>query len=606
MSQTTIGTPAAAADDRARPTRASHRTGTFLIVGVLALGFALPLRGLLRNQGPPMEEGFMLVFPEQVLKGRLPNRDFLHLYGPGSLWWLAAVYKVFGTRLVVERLAALAQMIGIVAGVTMLARRFGRVLAITCGLIALVIIVPPLGLTALAWDGGVALGLLGLVAGTAALVPGRTDASRARRALGAGLLLAAATLFRLDLVLAVGLAGVVLYRSYDRLARRYLLGGAIAGVLPYVVHLATAGPGNVWRGMVLDPVVYLRGARRLPVPPSPTQLAGFLQRAGDFGPYAKLSWPLPTLSSATQLFVWFFFLLAAVVVQLVVARRVWKREPRSLRSVTLAAVALFSLGILPQAIQRDDSAHFAWVSCVVVAFLPVSLFELLRTTDGPRPRWIRLRPDLVAAGAVIAVIALVLPRYTLNSYADATAQSFGHHRHAFMIERKGRTFYYGKPEVAAAAQHGLLPALDRWSRPGDSLIVGTSDLRKTPYSDAYLYYLYPELRVGTYYIEMDPDVANATDSRLPGELRRADFVVLSSVWDDWTEPNDSRRLGPARPNDVVRSEYVCLGEFGRRDPTALAPVTFLYQLWARPSTLAAHHERLPAGRACHSGLAHGQ
>jgi hypothetical protein len=57
----------------------------------------LVLRGLLRSQGPPMEEGFMLVFPERVLAGDIPNVDFLHLYGPGSLWVLAGVYKLFGT-----------------------------------------------------------------------------------------------------------------------------------------------------------------------------------------------------------------------------------------------------------------------------------------------------------------------------------------------------------------------------------------------------------------------------------------------------------------------------------------------------------------------------
>ncbi len=70
---------------------------------VVALVFAMPLRGLLRSPGPPMEEGFMLVFPEQVLKGAIPNRDFLHLYGPGSLWALAGVFKVFGVSLWSER-----------------------------------------------------------------------------------------------------------------------------------------------------------------------------------------------------------------------------------------------------------------------------------------------------------------------------------------------------------------------------------------------------------------------------------------------------------------------------------------------------------------------
>lgn len=36
----------------------------------------------------------MLAFPEQLLHGHVPHVDFLHLYGPGSLWVLAAVYRV--------------------------------------------------------------------------------------------------------------------------------------------------------------------------------------------------------------------------------------------------------------------------------------------------------------------------------------------------------------------------------------------------------------------------------------------------------------------------------------------------------------------------------
>src|SRR5437868_14564750 len=83
----------------------------------VAVGLLLPLRGLLRAPGPPMEEGFMLVFPERVLHGDVPNLDFLHLYGPGSLWALAAVFKVFGTSLWTERLAGYVQQIGLVTAV---------------------------------------------------------------------------------------------------------------------------------------------------------------------------------------------------------------------------------------------------------------------------------------------------------------------------------------------------------------------------------------------------------------------------------------------------------------------------------------------------------
>ena len=50
-----------------------------------------------------MEEAFMMVFPERMLKGDLPNRDFLHLYGPGALHVLMGWYKVVGISLESER-----------------------------------------------------------------------------------------------------------------------------------------------------------------------------------------------------------------------------------------------------------------------------------------------------------------------------------------------------------------------------------------------------------------------------------------------------------------------------------------------------------------------
>jgi hypothetical protein len=108
---------------------------------------------------------------------------------------------------------------------------------------------------------------------------------------------------------------------------------------------------------------------------------------------------------------------------------------------------------------------------------------------------------------------------------------------------------------------GLLHDLGRDSKPGDSLLVGTSDLRKTPYSDAFLYYLFPELKPATYYIEMDPGVANAKNSKLAGEVRKADFLVLSSVWDNWVEPNDSRKFGSDKPNQIVRRDFCKLGSY---------------------------------------------
>ncbi len=153
-----------------RTGKLTNRSGEAVALAVVAFMFALPLRGLLRAPGPPMEEGFMLVFPELVLHGEIPNRDFLHLYGPGSLWALAAAFKVFGYSLLTERLFGLAQQMAIVFGVYALTRRWGRTIAVS-GAVTSALIIIPFGLTALAWVGGVGLGVLGLAAGLHAAAP---------------------------------------------------------------------------------------------------------------------------------------------------------------------------------------------------------------------------------------------------------------------------------------------------------------------------------------------------------------------------------------------------------------------------------------------------
>lgn len=542
-----------------------------VVISILVLAFALPLRGLMRNQGPPMEEGFMLVFPERVLHGDFPNRDFLHLYGPGSLWALAGWMKVLGVRLWSERLFALLQQVGVVVGVYWLARAWGRRLALCCALFSLLFILPPLGLTALAWIGGVALGLLGL----GALLAGRrrlgSDPDRALRyALVAGLLSAAALLFRLDLVVAVGLGALGALASTNHRFRLRYLAGLGAGLSLYVIQLVTAGPYNTFKGMVLDPVVYLRGGRRLPIPPGWDRLDGFLQRSGAIQPP---KWPLPHLSTSQQLFIWFFLMIAVVIAVPLVGRVAVKRDPGRHAARVLLASGLFGLGMISQGIQRVDSAHFSWVSCVSVALAPVAVFEAIRLRRGNDGGfWRRTLCGL----AIPLGFVLLIPHFTGWSYADFTAQSFGRHRLAFPITRNGRTFYYGRPDVADAARE-LIADVPKFAEPGQRLFVGPTDLRKTPYSDAYLYYLLPEYPPGTYFIEMDPGVANAKGSRMARDLRNSQVVILSGVWNDWSEPNDSRKFGSRASTRVLHRDFCRVRTYGER-PDDGGP---LYELWLR-------------------------
>jgi hypothetical protein len=531
----------------------SERTRNVVALTIIAFMFALPLRGLLRSPGPPMEEGFMLVFPEQVLKGAIPNRDFLHLYGPGSLWALAGVFKVFGVSLLSERGFGLVQQLAIVLGVYAIARRWGRVLALTAALTSGLIIIP-FGLTALAWVGGVGLAVCGLAAGIEARARSENERSARRWALTAGLLLGFAVLFRLDLVLAIGMATFALVRGMDRTARRRLYAGFAAGVLPYAIQIATAGPGHAFQGMIIDPVFRLRGGRSLPIPPPWGHLDGFLQQAGAL---AQLPSVFPALARPHELFLWFFLLLGSIAFVLWQGWRATRADPSSLRARSLFVVGLFGLGIVPQALQRVDSGHFSWVSCVVFAFVPIALYEFVHRHA---PRMSGRRLALAASAVMMAILAFVIPTFTIRTYANFSLQTFDIHRASFKIEHDGRVFYYGKPDRAAAANL-VIAAAAKISKPGQRLFVGPVNLRKTPYSDAYLYYMLPDLVPATYYIEMDPGIANANNSRMPQDLASADIVILSAIWDNWTEPNGSRTVGSDASSQVLARDFCRVGTY---------------------------------------------
>jgi hypothetical protein len=162
------------------------------------------------------------------------------------------------------------------------------------------------------------------------------------------------------------------------------------------------------------------------------------------------------------------------------------------------------------------------------------------------------------------MLLAVIPTFTFRRYADFSVQSFGRHRLAFPITHEGRTFYYGRRDAAEAVRR-MLPDVEKIAPPGGRLFVGPKNLRRTPYSDAFLYYLLPDLDPATYYIEMDPGVANREGSGLADDLASADVVILSAIWDDWNEPNDSRKVGSAEPVRVLEEQFRRVGVYAGRD-----------------------------------------
>ena len=546
----------------------------WVVAVVVGIVVALPLVGFFRTPGAPFEEGFMLVFPERVLEGDIPNKDFLHLYGPGSLWALAGFYQVLGVDLWVERLAGLLQLLGVIVGVTYVGYRWGRWPAVLGGSVAAILIMPPVGLTALAWAGGMAFSVWAVIRLAQSSLKGNDPDGvvSLQRSVTAGLLAGAALLFRPDQVLALGLPfGAAFLWGLDARGRKALAGGVALGVSPYLLHMALAGPGNVVNGMVVETVFELRPGRTLPFPPDPDKFTSFLNNALLF---RNWPWPFPHLDQPLQVFLWVPILFAVTAFVLWTGHR--SRRAGRPNGWLLFLLGLFCLGTMPQVVQRVDTAHLSWVSAVPFGLLPAALLEWYRLRDGRLPA-VRAALPLVP----LVVMFTLIPHYSVRWYADYTGQSFDYRTEGIQaITNRDRTFYYGRIDAADAAQ-AMIDDIEQVTEPGDRLIVGSGDLRQTPYTETFFYYLLPQLEPGTHYLEMEPGITNTEDSDLAEELSEADVYIASTLYDNWDEPNASMDLGSDKPNQVIADEFCLYDSYGVYHPADPRYDRGMYELYLK-------------------------
>ncbi len=518
---------------------------SFAIVG---FAIAVTLPALYRSVGSSMEEGFMLVFPELVMQRFVPNVDFLHLYGPGSLHALALWFEIFDVSLISERTFGLLQHLAFITGLMTLVRPWGRSTSTLVGLGSLLFVLTPIGLQALAWSGALGLGIWSLVL----LLRARHRQTIATWA-AAGVLGGLALTFRPDLVLALALPTVVLLWRQSKSSLSTFVVGTTVGLGSFWWHLVQAGPRAVFEGMFLDPVVHLRAGRELPRPPSPDRLDGALQVISEkFAPW----WGFPHLSAPKQLFVWFFLipLIALSIVFVAKSMSTYRTERR-----VLLASGLFGIGLLPQAIQRPDSAHFLWVCAVSWPLVIVAGLEFLRRH---RPR-LHPRIHLLFGASILGVLVLiVVPFYTVRTYTDLAVRSVLGQTDVREVRRGDRFFYLGDERPFRATLE-VVADLDVLARPGQTLFVGPVDLRQTAYSDVFFYHLFPELKPSTYFIEMDPGMANE-DPRLAEDVASSDWLILTRFWSGWIEPNTSIHFGSDRPNQIVEESF-CLVESYQND-----------------------------------------
>lgn len=226
------------------------------------------------------------------------------------------------------------------------------------------------------------------------------------------------------------------------------------------------------------------------------------------------------------------------------------------------AVSIFVL-VMPLGVALAAIGSLAAVILLLPLGLPAlailgalaALLAALATLSRTAARGLTRAPDSATAFAVAGLlggVAVVFRPDLLPAVLLGSAPLFAIRAPVRFIDRP--SFRLGD-DAAAAALNQILPRLAARSEPGDRVFVGPQDLRRTNYTDTFVHFLLPETRPASFYTELNPGAANAADSGLADELRRADAVLLTTRFDHFLEPNDSRVYGSPEPNEVVAEEF---------------------------------------------------
>ena len=211
----------------------------------------------------------------------------------------------------------------------------GIILALGSILIAHLLLLPT-GLAPFAWIGGLAFALWSL------LLAG--DRPGVRQIFLAGLLGAAALLYRPDLTPALLLAaGLLLFFENARMRLSFLIGLGL-GLLPMLLLIYVAGFRNVFDNVFFYPVIVTNPARKLPWSSLP--------------PYVVYLLILHVVAALIN--------LSAGILSLRKDAQLWPHR-------LFAAAAVFAFGMTHEALQRMDRGHVTLCCFLSLALLPISL-----------------------------------------------------------------------------------------------------------------------------------------------------------------------------------------------------------------------------------------
>ena len=504
--------------------------------GVLISAFTV-LRGI-----DPFDEGLILSAAARVADGQLPYQDFPWPYGPAHPYLLAAASELFGESLLWWRIVRVACDAGVALLVFVLVH---RAVGLKWGLAAWLCAACAMAQPVSANPFPPAL-LLGLAAFAVATAPGPPR----RWWLWAGLLIGAASAWRLDFALYAGgaVAITALVRPPGDVGARALAvarfaGAAMAaGLLVYAPFLISSGPAEMY-----DELIGKSSSERdywtLPFP---------FSYDGSF----RL-WPPGGLGEDAKDVLGFYVPLLSVIGFAVVAaggalalRKMVRCSPEQRSGCApppgkglwlVAGLLVFGAGTLLYLLSRTDEFHANPAIVVLAVALPLC-------AAGARPLG---TPGGVVAGTAVAVFALLLT-YGVANRASALVQPQPYETLALDVAdgvKAGPSDARALPAVVKFVQ-GAVP-------PGEPIYAATARSDLVRFSNPLLYVLTDRPNV------LDRDVGLFALPSAQREIVDALEREQPRAVVRWTDPISSRAepnlrgepSGSRLVDEYLRAEY---------------------------------------------------